>query len=60
MIRTKAEYIRVKERLEADRFYLAQLKDTLASTDLTEEEVQRAMQPALSFHKQLLEEVETY
>lgn len=60
MIRTEAEYTRTKERLTTDKAYLEQLKTTLAGADLNEEEVQRAMQPALSFHKQLLEEVETY
>lgn len=60
MIRTEAEYARAKERLGNDQAYLEQLKAALSQADLSGEEVERAMQPALSFHAQLVEEVETY
>lgn len=60
MIRTEAEYGRAKQRLEDDKAYLEQLKQALGQQGLTQAEVERAMQPALSFHMQLLEEVEAY
>lgn len=60
MIRTEAEYRRALERLDTDKGYLAELRKSLEATGLSEEEVTRAMQPALSFHAQLKEEVETY
>lgn len=60
MIRTEAEYTRAKERLGNDRDYLEQLRTALGQANLSEDEIIRAMQPALSFHAQLVEEVEAY
>lgn len=60
MIRTEAEYERAKQRLESDKVYLEQLHGALGGHGLTESQMERAMQPARSFHMQLLEEVETY
>lgn len=60
MIRTEIEYQRVLERLTNDRVYLDELRKRLTDEGLQAEEVSRAMQPALSFHAQLKEEVETF
>ena len=60
MIRTEAEYARAKQRVGADKDYLEQLKEALRKANLSNAEVTRAMQPALSFHAQLVEEVDTY
>ena len=60
MIRTQAEYDRARERLVRDQEYLDELKKSLQGAELSDEEVDRAMQPAISFHKQLLEDVEAY
>lgn len=60
MIRTEAEYQRTLKRLEDDKAYLNELKKSLNGEGLSAEEVNRAMQPALSFHAQLKEEVETF
>lgn len=60
MIRTDAEYRRALERLDTDRAYLERLRTALEAKALSSEEVARAMQPALAFHAQLREEVDTY
>lgn len=60
MIRTETEYQRTLKRLDDDRVYLKELKKSLGSEGLSSEEADRAMQPALSFHAQLKEEVETF
>lgn len=60
MIRTEAEYKRSLKRLKEDQSYLRTLRKQLEAEDLKPKEVERAMQPALSFHAQLKEEVETF
>lgn len=60
MIRTEAEYQRALKRIETDKAYLSELRKSLAVEGLSKEEINRAMQPALSFHAQLKEEVETF
>ncbi|MFZ5632654.1 MAG: helix-turn-helix domain-containing protein [Bacillota bacterium] len=60
MIRTEKEYQEMVQRLEQDREYIKLQKEKLQELGLAEEEVNRAMEPALSFHEQLKEEVEYY
>ena len=60
MIRTDAEYRRALQRLAQEDETLRAQREHLASLDLSEEEVERAMQPLLSFRAQLAEEVEAY
>ena len=60
MIRTETEYKRALNRLKDDQAYLVTLREQLEAEDLKASEVERAMQPALSFHAQLKEEVETF
>jgi DNA-directed RNA polymerase specialized sigma subunit len=60
VIRTEAEYQDALKRLEQDREVIALQRRRLQELELLENEVQRALEPALSFHEQLREEVETY
>jgi len=60
MITTNAEYKRALERLENDLKTIKKQKEKLIEMDLSEEEIDRALQPLLSFHEQLKEEVEAY
>jgi len=60
MIRTDAEYKRALARLENDLETINKQKEKLIEMELSEEEIKRAMEPLLSFHQQLKEEVEAY
>ena len=60
MIRTDAEYRKALQRLKEEAETLRLQRAHLAGLDLSEEEVERAMQPLLSFHAQLEEEVDAY
>ena len=60
MIRTDAEYRRALQRLAQEDETLRAQREHLASLDLSDEEVERAMQPLLSFRAQPAEEVEAY
>lgn len=60
MIRNEQEYNEASERLEAERARLEQHRQHLAKSGLSKTEVKRAMEPLISFHEQLREEVEHY
>jgi DNA-binding XRE family transcriptional regulator len=60
MIRTEAEYQESVRRLREQQQQLAEHKTRLQGTGLSDEEVQRTMDPLLSFHLQLEEEIESY
>lgn len=60
MISTDAEYKRALEKLEEDARYVAEQRTQLQEMDLSADEVEYALQPALSFTAQLGEEVEAY
>ena len=60
MITTEAEYKRALERLDNDLETIRKQKEKLVEMELDEEEIDRALQPLLSFHEQLKEEVEAY
>jgi len=47
-------------RLDQDREFIQKQREQLEQMNLTEEQINRAMEPALSFHEQLKEEVEYY
>ena len=47
-------------RLRQDRAVIEAQREKLRELGLTPDEVKRALEPALSFHEQLREEVETY
>lgn len=61
MINSAAEYARATRRLREDESeHLDRLREALSRADLTAEEVDRLMQPALAFHAELRREVEAY
>ncbi|HKG94733.1 MAG TPA: helix-turn-helix transcriptional regulator [Gemmatimonadaceae bacterium] len=60
MIRTNSEYSGALRRLLQDRDVIAAQRAQLEGLGLSPEEVACALEPAISFHQQLKEEVETY
>ena len=60
MIRTDAEHRRALEQLEQDAATIKAQHEHLESIGITGEQLERAMQPMISFREQLKEEVETY
>ncbi|HXT34032.1 MAG TPA: helix-turn-helix transcriptional regulator [Chloroflexota bacterium] len=60
MIRNDREYQEAQRRLKDDQDFIAAQHRALDDLALSADEVERAMQPALSFHAQLVEEVEWY
>ena len=60
MIRNEAEYQEALKRLEQDRGFASKQRVALTATGLASDEVERAMQPLISFQAQLSEEVEWY
>jgi DNA-binding XRE family transcriptional regulator len=60
LIRTEKEYQEMLRRLDQDREFIQKQREQLEQMNLTEEQINRAMEPALSFHEQLKEEVEYY
>ena len=53
MIRSEKEYREALERLREDEEILALQKEKLEGLEHTEEKVRRALEPMLSFHRQL-------
>jgi predicted XRE-type DNA-binding protein len=60
VIRNEKEYKEALSRLEKDREVVVAQRQALVRSELSEEEVERALGPMLSFHAQLEEEVEWY
>jgi DNA-binding XRE family transcriptional regulator len=60
VIRNQGEYEAALRRIEQDRELAVQQRTALTEAGLSPEEVERAMQPMLSFHAQLEEEVQWY
>ncbi len=60
MIRTQAEYKNAQEKLDQEQDTLQRQREQLEEMDLSEEEVDRALEPMISFRDQLREEIETY
>ena len=60
MIRNDREYQEAQRRLKVDQDFIAAQRRALEDLALSADETERAMQPALSFHAQLVEEVEWY
>lgn len=60
MIRNEQEYREAVERLTAEKKRLEEHRDRLSDSGLSEEELKRVMDPMLSFHEQLKEEVAHY
>ncbi|WP_417748606.1 helix-turn-helix domain-containing protein [Rosistilla oblonga] len=60
MIRNEQEYREASERIEAERNRLDAHRKSLSESGLGDTELARAMEPLVSFHKQLREEVAHY
>jgi len=60
MIRSEMDYREALERLREDADFGRQQRMAFVKAGLTAEEVERAMQPTLSFHAQLEDEVRWY
>jgi ribosome-binding protein aMBF1 (putative translation factor) len=60
MIRNEQEYREASERLEAERSRLEKHRKHLIESGLKKSELKRAMDPLVSFHEQLREEVQHY
>ncbi|MEQ1902613.1 MAG: helix-turn-helix transcriptional regulator [Pirellulaceae bacterium] len=60
MIRNEQEYQEASKRLEAERARLEQHREHLINSGLKKSEIKRVMDPLVSFHEQLREEVEHY
>lgn len=60
MIRTESEYREAVERIRAEKQRIAEQHDRLMDEGLSPDQVKRVMDPLLSFHEQLVEEVAAY
>jgi transcriptional regulator with XRE-family HTH domain len=60
MIRTDSEYREAMKRLQQDLEVMAHQRQSFRQAGLTEAEVEHALEPILSFHAQLAEEVTWY
>jgi ribosome-binding protein aMBF1 (putative translation factor) len=60
MIRNESEYQEALRRLEQDRYVAAKQREALVKAGLSLDEVDRGMEPLLSFQAQLAEEVAWY
>src|ERR1700733_9764262 len=60
MIRNEAEYQIASARLLEERNRLAEHRARLKTTNMSDEEIKRVIDPIESFHLQLKEEVESY
>jgi len=60
VIRSEAEYQEARRRLDQDRDVADRQRDALVAAGLPADQVERAMEPLLSFQAQLAEEIEWY
>jgi ribosome-binding protein aMBF1 (putative translation factor) len=60
MIRNEQEYREAARRISEESDRLKQQEQKLVEMGLGREEIKRAMEPMMSFHQQLKEEVESY
>jgi len=60
MIKTESEYNAAVTRLRQDQEIIAEQVKAMRGLGLTEEQIDHASKPTLSFHEQLKEEVEVY
>ena len=60
MLKSEQEYVLALRRIEDDREVAARQREELAAVGLNPQEIEHAMEPLLSFHAQLAEEVEWY
>lgn len=60
MIRTESEYQRALQQLEQGKTYIEEQREHFQEIGLEAKSLERAIQPSLSFHEHLKEEVEAY
>lgn len=60
MIKTESAYKKALEKLRADKAFIQEQKKELERMELTKEQVEKALQPSITFHEQLKEEVVYY
>lgn len=60
MIKTEVAYKKSIEKLQEDKLFIQSQKKTLEDMGLTKEQVERSLQPSITFHEQLKEEVAYY
>lgn len=60
MIKTEAAYKKSLAKLQEDKQFIRKQKKALEDMGLTDEQVERSLQPSITFHEQLKEEVSYY
>jgi len=60
MIRNEAEYQAARDRIDEERSRFQEHAESLSQQGYTADEIRNLMQPLESFHRQLVEEVESY
>lgn len=60
MIKNEAAYQKALEKLKQDKEYIVSEKRRFEEMQLSEEQIEMAIQPLISFHEQLKEEVKYY
>lgn len=60
MIKTEKAYKKSLEKLQEDKLFIRDQKKVLEDMGLTGEQVEKALQPSITFHEQLKEEVVYY
>lgn len=60
MIRNEKEYQQARDRIDAERARFEEYQTEWKSSGRTEQEVARLIEPLMSFHEQLVEEIESY
>ena len=60
MIKTETEYRLTKERIEQSRQAAIKMREQLMEQNLTAEQIERVMEPMLTFQMQFVEEVQWY
>ena len=60
MIRTEEEYIAAVERVEDEAIAIEKERQRLLGLGLSEEQAEYALQPAVTFREQYLDEIEEY
>ncbi|RWR06238.1 helix-turn-helix domain-containing protein [Siminovitchia fortis] len=60
MIKTESAYKQAVEKLKQDKIFIKEKREKLLEMGLEEDHIELAMQPYITFHEQLKEEVEYY
>jgi hypothetical protein len=60
MFKSREEYLTAKQRIDEDRQVAVKQRAALETSGLPPEQIERALEPLLTFHAQLVDEVEWY